>query len=95
LEAKGIISNAPQIFIDFCDKYDYDGFISDICSALCEGAYEFDFGHEKGYWAIEGNKEQEIFANLFSLEAFADKPKIEFIKKHFNGIWKAYKSFRL
>ncbi len=85
-DAKRIIRTDPEKFIDFCELHDKEGFLSDIMDAVCESEYKFPARHGKEYWTgpeSSGRKEKEIFANLFSLESFNDREKIEFLKTHF------------
>ena len=76
------------------DENDEDGFLSDILSALCEDDIEFRMYHEKEYWNRAGNKEMEIFANLFSLECFRDEEKLKFLRKYFPEVVQAYDNMR-
>lgn len=78
--SKQLIDNDPEKFQRFCQT-DTEGFISDICSAVCEGQYDFYYDHPSQYWKQHGNKEKEIFANYYSLEAFKDTIALSFLKK--------------
>ena len=78
--SKQLIDNDPEKFQRFCQT-DTEGFASDICSAVCEGNYWFAYGHSKQYWQKKGIKESEIFANYYSLLAFQDKQKLNFLQK--------------
>ena len=69
---------------------DSEGFISDIFSAICDGKDKFSANHPPEYWAKPGNKEREIFANLFSLETFRDTKKWTFLEKNFPALIRAY-----
>ena len=82
----------PEKFQSYCEKNDKHGFLSDICSAISEGTWDFPAGHPAEYWARTGTKEKEIFANLFSLEAFDDKDKLVFLRDNFPGILKVYQN---
>lgn len=75
-------------FQQFC-KEDKEGFISDICSAISEGKYSFRYEHPEEYWKKEGNKEKEIFANYYSLVAFRDIPKLDFLKKNLPEVYES------
>ncbi len=88
--ARGIIEANPQKFIDYCRVNDEQGFLSDIFSAISDGKYRFFAGHDAEYWAEAGNKEREIFANLFSLEAFRDAEKLQFFRANFAELLKAF-----
>lgn len=79
-DSKKIIDAETEKFQNFCRKNDEDGFLSDICSAVSEGKYVFLQGHEEEYWKQPGNKEKEIFANYYSLKAFKDTEKLNFLK---------------
>ncbi len=87
--ARVVIDADPQKFLKFAEG-DEEGFLSDILSAICEDDYRFPAYHEKQYWLNAGNKEKELFANLFSLEAFKDEEKLIFLKDNFPDIFKAY-----
>ena len=91
-DARAVIDADPQKFLAFA-KSDVNGFLSDILSAICEDNYRFDAFHEKSYWLKPGNKEKEIFANLFSLETFGDKTSLNFFRESFPGIWSEYSDF--
>ncbi len=71
-------------FQQFC-KEDKEGFISDICSAISEGKYSFRYEHPEEYWKKEG----EIFANYYSLVAFRDIPKLDFLKKNLPEVYES------
>ena len=88
--ARGVIDADPEKFLGFA-KNDTDGFLSDICSAICEQDYEFPISHDKEYWLKRGNKEREIFANLFSLEAFECEEQLALLEEHFPNIFREYK----
>lgn len=91
-KAKSIMEENLPRFIEFT-KHDTEGFLSDILSALCEDDYRFDMFHEKSYWMKPGNKEKDIFANLFSLETFRDDKKMMFLKNNFPELLEAYNRF--
>lgn len=88
--ANKTIEANPKQFIDYCRKNDEQGFLSDIFSAISNGKYRFAAGHDAGYWTESGNKEREIFANLFSLEAFRDTQKLKYFRENFAEIFDAY-----
>ena len=91
--SKQLIDTDPEKFQNYCRKNDEDGFLSDICSAICEGKYTFPQGHEKEYWKQLGNKEKEIFANCYSLKAFKDTDKLNFLKENFSEVFQSCTSF--
>ena len=91
--SKQLIDTDPEKFQNYCRKNDEDGFLSDICSAICEGKYTFPQGHEKEYWKQHGNKEKEIFANCYSLKAFKDTDKLNFLKENFSEVFQSCTSF--
>lgn len=91
--SKQLIDTNPEKFQNYCRKNDEDGFLSDICSAVCEGKYTFPQGHEKEYWKQLGNKEKEIFANYYSLKAFKDTDKLNFLKENFPEVFQNCTSF--
>ena len=76
-------------FIDYSWENDEDGFISDIFSAIDKSDI-FMAGHSSVYWQRPGNREAEIYANLFSLEAIGDKKKIQYLRENFPEIMKEY-----
>lgn len=88
--ASEIIEANPQKFIDYCRANDQQGFLSDIFSAISGGKYRFSAGHDTEYWARAGNKEREIFANLFSLEAFQDAKKLQFFRDNFAELFRTF-----
>jgi len=49
--------------------------------------------HDKAYWLKLGNKEKEIFANLFSLEAFGQKEQLALLQNDFPDIMAVYNDF--
>ena len=84
--SKRLIDNDPEKFQRFCQT-DTEGFISDICSAVCEGQYDFYYDYPSQYWKQHGNKEKEIFANYYSLEAFKDTNSLKFFKENLSDIY--------
>lgn len=88
-DARAVIDADPESFLTFAEN-DTCGFLSDILSAICEQNYMFPIGHERSYWLKSGNKEKEIFANLFSLEAFGQTEYLSFFEETFPDIWAAY-----
>ena len=92
LNAQKTIKSAPEKYQAYCADHDKRGFLSDICSAISENAYDFPAGHPAEYWQKAGVKEKEVFANLFSMETFAEKENLDFIRDNFPDIFKAYQS---
>ena len=88
--AKSAILAEPKKFQHYCEQNDKHGFLSDICSAISNGEYDFPAGHPAEYWSKVGSKEKEIFANLFSLETFADRDKLDFLRDNFPDVIKVY-----
>ncbi len=80
--AKQTIDSDPKKFQQFCIDNDEEGFLSDICSAVSESKYEFPQEHSEEYWKREGIKESEIFANFYSLVAFKDTSKLDFLREN-------------
>lgn len=80
--AKQTIDSDPKKFQQFCIDNDKEGFLSDICSAVSESKYEFPQEHSEEYWKREGIKESEIFANFYSLVAFKDTSKLDFLREN-------------
>lgn len=78
----------------------YDRAISDNLSAYFENDPEivqryWDEGvdyyqHANSYWAEDGNREAEIYANSFSMSAQDNKASCEFMKKHFPNTWNCF-----
>ena len=91
--SKQLIDEDPEKFQNYCQKNDVEGFLSDICSAVCEGKYEFPQEHDKRYWQAHGNKEKEIFANYYSLKAFKDTEKIDFLKENLSEVYQSCDDF--
>lgn len=88
-DAGKILDTDPELFVKFCERTDQEGFCSDIMSAICKDKYRFPMRREEGYWnAI--TQTREIFANLFSLEAYHDAGKIEFLRRHFPELIAAF-----
>lgn len=87
--SKQIIDAEPEKFQQFCIENDEEGFLSDICSAVCEGQYDFDYGHSTQYWKLFGNKEKEIFANYYSLVAFRDIQKLDFLQQNLPEVYES------
>lgn len=85
-----VIDANPKEFIDYCLENDDQGFLSDIFSAISGGRYRFPAGHPAEHWETPGNKESEIFANLFSLESFRDAQKLEYLRKNFAELFDAF-----
>lgn len=79
--AKQTIDSDPKKFQQFCIDNDKEGFLSDICSAVSEGRYRFPQEHSEEYWKRKGIKESEIFANFYSLVAFKDTQKLDFLRE--------------
>lgn len=76
-------------FVSYSWENDEDGFISDIFSAVDQSDI-FIAGHPPNYWEIPGNREAEIYANLFSLEAMNDQKKLGYLRKNFPEIMQEY-----
>ena len=91
-DARAVLDADLKLFMEFSENNKSD-FLTDILSAICEDDYDFYPGHDKEYWSIIGNKEKEIFANLFSLECFHDDKSLSFLKKYFSQIVDVYKTF--
>ena len=91
--SKQIIDADIKKFQSYCRKNDEDGFLSDICSAVSGGQYVFPQGHEKEYWEQSGNKEKEIFANYYSLKAFKDTKKLNFLKENLPEVFQGCDDF--
>ena len=87
--SKQIIDEEPEKFQNYCQKNDIEGFLSDICSAVCEGEYEFPQEHDKRYWQVQGNIEKEIFANYYSLVAFRDIQKLDFLQQNLPEVYES------
>ena len=92
---KEIIRQNPQEFWDYAKQNDKDGPLSDILDAISGSEPVFPYHHDAEYWSQAGNREREIFANLFTLEALQDTEKLRWFRQHFPDIWAAYQSIRL
>ena len=92
VKAKSIVETNPTKFQRFCAETDVDGYLSDVLSAICENKYRFTFNHNAAYWKLNGKKEKEIFANIFSLECLNDESKLSFLKKEYPQLMEAYKN---
>ena len=95
------IEDAYEIAVRYADRLhtysfdeDEDGFISDIISAISKSEIKTYASHKVDYWAKSGRKEREIFANLFSIEAFDQTKHKELLSKMFPDLVKAYRSLR-
>lgn len=65
--------------------------LQDVISALYGGYHpDLDYGHSDKYYARPAAKEREIFANLFSMEAFGCQDLLDIIKVHFPELYAAY-----
>lgn len=83
-DAEKVLEADPEFFIQFCKENDREGFCSDILSAICKGKYKFPVEHEEGYWSkCKSRPATETFANLFSMEAYRDTEKMEFLRRYF------------
>lgn len=87
--SKQLIDNDPEKFQKFCADNDKEGFLSDVCSAVCEGQYDFYYDHPSSYWKQEGIKESEIFANYYSLVAFRDIQKLDFLQQNLPEVYES------
>lgn len=78
-----VVDASPDKFTEFCATHDSDGLLSDIVDAMCESKYQLPAYHGAEYWARQGKKNEEIFANLFSLHALGDAQKLKFLQENF------------
>ena len=78
-----------QKYIDGNDER-YSPYLSDIISALSDNKVDSMYTHSNQYWSVIGNKEQEIFANLFSIESFGDAISLGYIKAEFPSLYHNY-----
>jgi hypothetical protein len=62
---------------------------SDILSAIGVDQRKLTAGHPDEYWAIEGNRNGEVFANTFSLAAF-EYEDLKTFQKWFPELWEVY-----
>lgn len=64
---------------------------SDIFSALYGEKHALiRAGHSREYWSVPGNKEREIFAELFTLQSLKEQRALQIIEKEFPEIYKAF-----
>lgn len=88
--ARKKVNVGNDIYIGYGAESDKDGFISDIFSALDNEPDVYDYYHSLKYWSKPGNREREIFANIFSLESIGDTGKLDFLRLHFPEIMREY-----
>lgn len=89
-EAKDILAGKSKELIEYCLKNDARGFLSDVFSAICEDSFRFPAYHDSGYWKRAGNKEREIFANLYALEAYQESELLKFFSMNFSEVYQAF-----
>lgn len=75
----------------------YDRAVTDILSAFFMNHPDIqqkfnneailNYGHDDEYWALSGNRECEVFANIFSMVAQCNTESCEFIKAYFPDTW--------
>ena len=90
--AKDVSDEVWEECVAYCKENDEDGYLSDILDAICESRFRFPARHGAGYWERPGNKAKDIFANLFSLEAFGDTKKLDLLRYEFPKLIEAYES---
>lgn len=69
------------------DNIYYNMYISDIVSALTKNEVRGAYAHSNDYWRKMGNKESEIFANIFSVICCNDEETINLLKLDFPIIY--------
>ena len=86
-----VLENAKiiQSWFDAGGKYEHDAFFSDIVSAVSRGRIGTIYSHDDSYWAITGNREREIFANLSALDILVGLDKFPH-EKELEAIYKAF-----
>lgn len=85
-DAENIITRNPEPFVQYCWTHDDRGFLSDILDAISSGRYDLPARHGQEYWLRPGAKAREIFANIYSLQAFGDWETLVFLTEHFPEI---------
>lgn len=78
----------------FVDNNEMSPFFDDVISALSENRVETMTLHETQYWDKLGNKEREIFANMFSLESLNLTNDLKYISDNFPKVFKTYLKMR-
>lgn len=73
------------------EKFEGANLVSDIIDAQTNGQFRYRFrawGHYRSYWKKRGNKEMEIFANLFAIQ---NKPEaLAFVETNFPNLQAAF-----
>lgn len=73
------------------EKFDGAFLVSDIIDALVGGNFRRRYrawGHSMNYWKQRGNKQMEVFANLFAIQ---NKPEaLAFVEKNFPNLQQAF-----
>ncbi len=62
----------------------------EVVQRYCDEGIDY-YQHDNGYWTMSGNREAEIYANSFSMDAQNNKASCEFMEKHFPNTWEQYK----
>jgi hypothetical protein len=83
-----------KAFLDAINSYIYtlpskpptNPMIHDIISAIYCGRIGTIWGHDKIYWSFAGNRQKEIFANLFCIHVRRDVESIKYMQKQFPEI---------
>ena len=89
LKSEHAMQKSMSKFIDYSWDEDEEGFISDIFSAISKSG-GFAAGHDAEYWEVKGNREKEVYANIFSLETKKDVKKLKFLQENFPEIMDEY-----
>jgi len=85
-----VVLEHAQDFVAYCDEEDSDGFLSDILSGICKDEVRFPCWHEKKYWAKAKTRQKDAFANLFAIDTYQDREKLDFLQEYFPDLLKAY-----
>ena len=89
-KAAAVIDEKPEIFIQYCQDNDTDGFLSDIMSGICKEKHLFPARHGKSYWEDKDKQAREIFTDLFALHTYEDESKLDFLKNHFPDLLRCF-----
>lgn len=82
-------SSLKKYHIDLMD-FKQNKEISDIISAITLNKINLKAGHATPYWQKKGNREKEVFVNLFNLEVQDKQTTLDFVRETFSDIWSAY-----
>ena len=89
-----IIILKEDLLKEYFDEEDGEFFenmcLSDIMSALTNNKVHGEFLHHNNYWSKQGNREREIFANIFAELSFGSDKEKQFLKEQLPIIYKEF-----